>query len=122
MGKAPSSIFDGGDLDVSGFAPKNRRILNEVPPDLVRALSEAAQFPSREAIPQRPPRIYRTGRTMQFNARATPVTVEAFYAIADQQGWLVSEVLEQALAPLKRELAGQGRGDSEVGDGAIPGR
>ena len=110
MGKAPSSIFDGGDLDVSGFAPKNGQRLNEVSPDLVRAVSEAAQFPSREAIPRRPPRIYRTGRTMQFNARATPETVEAFYAIADKQGWLVSEALEHALAALKRELAGQGRG------------
>jgi hypothetical protein len=109
MGKTPSSIF-GGDLDVSEFAPKNGQRLNEVSPDLVRAVSEAARFPSREAIPRRPPRIYRTGRTMQFNARATPETVEAFYAIADQQGWMVSEALEQALAALKRELAGQGRG------------
>jgi hypothetical protein len=105
MGKTPSSIFDGGDLDVSGFAPKNVQRLNEMSPDLVRAVSEAAQFPSREAIPRRPRRIYRTGRTAQFNARATPETVEAFYAIADQQGWLVSEALEQALAALKRELA-----------------
>jgi cellulose biosynthesis protein BcsQ len=31
-------------------------------------------------------------------------------AIADQQGWLVSEALKHALAALKRELAGQGRG------------
>ena len=41
-----------------------------------------------------PPRIHRTGRTMQFNARTTPQTVEALYAIADQQGWLVGETLE----------------------------
>jgi hypothetical protein len=37
---------------------------------------------------RRPPRIHRTGRTMQFNARTTPQTVEALYAIADRQGWL----------------------------------
>ena len=96
MGKTPSSIFDDGDLDVSGFALKNVERLNEMSPDLVRAVSEAAQFPSREAIPRRPRRIYRTGRTMQFNARATPQTVETFYAIADQQRWMVSEVLEHA--------------------------
>ena len=35
---------------------------------------------------------------MQFNARATPQTVEALHAIADQQGWLVGETLERALA------------------------
>jgi hypothetical protein len=110
MSKTPSSIFDDGDIDVSGFAPKNGQRPNEMSPDLVRAVSEAARFSSREAIPRRAPRIYRTGRTMQFNARATPETVEAFYAIADQQGWLVGETLEHALAALKRELAGQGRG------------
>jgi hypothetical protein len=107
--KTPSSIFDGGGLDVSGFAPKAVPS-NEMSADLVRAVSEAARFKSREPIPRRPPRIYRTGRTMQFNARATPETVEAFYAIADEQGWLVSVALEQALAALKRELAGQGGG------------
>ena len=30
------------------------------------------------------------------------------YAIADQQGWLVGETLEHALAALQRELEGQG--------------
>jgi hypothetical protein len=119
MGKAASSIFDGDDLDVSGFAPKIVERLNEMSPDVVRAVSEAAQFPSREAIPRRPRRIYRTGRTMQFNARATPETVEAFYAIADQQGWMVSEALEHALAALKRELAGAGQGVKRSGDAAI---
>jgi len=119
MGKAPSSIFDGADLDVSGFAPKNVHTLNEMSPDLVRVVSEAARFPSREAIPRRPRRIYRTGRTMQFNARATPETVEAFYAIADQQGWLISQALEHALAALKRELAGAGQGIVRSGDAAI---
>jgi hypothetical protein len=58
--------------------------------------------------PKRSPRIHRTGRTMQFNARTTPQTIEALYAIADQQGWLVGETLEHALAALQRELAGQG--------------
>jgi hypothetical protein len=108
--KAPSSIFDSGAFDDSEFAPKNIERLNEMSPDIVRIVSEAARFPSREAIPRRPPRIYRTGRIMQSNARATPETVEAFYAIANQQGWMVSEALEHALAALKRELAGQGRG------------
>jgi hypothetical protein len=41
---------------------------------------------------------------MQFNARATPETVEALYAIADRQGWLVGKTLEHALAALQREL------------------
>jgi hypothetical protein len=56
------------------------------------------------------PRRHRTGRTQQFNARTTPETVAGFYEIADQQRWLVGETLEHALAALRRELEGQGKG------------
>jgi hypothetical protein len=110
MTKERASIFADDDaLDLSGFAPKTAPAEpSDVSPDLVRAIAEASRFPSREAKPtaRRPPRIHRTGRTMQFNARTTPQTVEALYAIADQQGWLVGETLEHALAALQRELAG----------------
>jgi hypothetical protein len=98
---------------VSVFAPKADHELNAVPVELVRGIAEASRFPSREAkasspaAVRRPPRIHRTGRTMQFNARTTPETVEALYAIADRQGWLVGETLEHALAALQRELAEQ---------------
>jgi hypothetical protein len=111
MTRERASIFavDEDALDLSGFAPKSGPEPVEVSADLVRAVAEASRFPSREATPKRrPPRIHRTGRTMQFNARTTPQTVEALYAIADQQGWLVGETLEHALAALQRELAGQG--------------
>jgi hypothetical protein len=113
MTKERTSIFAGDNdaLDLSGFAPKSGPEPGKVSADLVRAVAEASRFPSREAkgVPQlarRPPRIHRTGRTMQFNARTTPQTIEALYAIADQQGWLVGETLEHALAALQRELAG----------------
>jgi hypothetical protein len=110
MTRERASIFAGDDaLDLSGFAPKSGPEPGEVPAELVRAIAEASRFPSREARPpRRAPRIHRTGRTMQFNARTTPQTVEALYAIADSQGWLVGETLEHALAALQRELAGQG--------------
>ena len=112
MTRERASIFAGDEaLDLSGFAPKSGREPSDVPAELVRAIAEASRFPSREArasSTRRPPRIHRTGRTMQFNARTTPQTVEALYAIADQQGWLVGETLEHALAALQRELAGQG--------------
>jgi hypothetical protein len=112
MTRERASIFAGDEaLDVSGFAPKAGHDLSVVPAELVRGIAEASRFPSREAkisLPaptRRPPRIHRTGRTMQFNARTTPQTVEALYAIADRQGWLVGETLERALAALQRELA-----------------
>jgi hypothetical protein len=51
---------------------------------------------------------------MQFNARTTPPTVEASYAIADRQGWLVGETLEHTLAALERELAEQGPVEAQL--------
>ena len=109
MTRERASIFAGDDaLDISGFAPKSGPETSEVSAELVRVIAEASRFPSREAKPmRRPTRIHRTGRTMQFNARTTPETVEALYAIADRQEWLVGETLERALAALQRELAGQ---------------
>jgi hypothetical protein len=119
MTRERASIFASDNaLDVSAFAPKPAHELNRASAELVRGIAEASCFPSREAKAsppvnvappaRRPPRIHRTGRTMQFNARAKPQTVEAIYAIADRQGWLVGETLEHALAALMRELAGQG--------------
>jgi hypothetical protein len=113
MTKERASIFaDDAALDVSAFAPKAVHELNAVSAELVRGTAEASRFPSREAKAppiRRPPRIHRTGRTMQFNARTTPQTVEALYAIADRQGWLVGETLEHALAALQRELGQAGQ-------------
>lgn len=129
MGRA--SILDQSDdeidIDLSRFAPKQGPDKDALAPEQVRAIAEASNFPSRDpkprkvaAVPQsapapaappttvaakRLPRRHRTGRTMQFSARTTPETADAFYAIADSQGWLVGETVERALAALKRELA-----------------
>jgi hypothetical protein len=110
MAKDRASIFDSGDtalLDVSSFQPKPAANADAVPVTHLRAIAEASQFPSREppkSGPRRLPRLHRTGRTMQFNCRATRETVEALYTIADRQHWKVSETLEHALAALRREL------------------
>jgi hypothetical protein len=116
MSKQRASVFDtAAELDVSGFAPE---AAPDTGPDrdTIRAVSAQSNFPSREPRParavaqapapttKRQPRRHRTGRTAQFNARTTPETVEAFYAIADRQGWLVGETVERALAALRREL------------------
>jgi hypothetical protein len=111
MSKTRASIFgDAPDpLDLSGFAPKVPQDIKAPPVDAIRAVSEAARFPSREARPAPPPkreqRRHRTGRNVQFNIRARQETIDAFLAIADQQGWVLGEVLEQAVAALERELA-----------------
>jgi hypothetical protein len=121
MASGRASIFEEPEeLDVSGFAPKGPPSIAAPPAAQVRAVSEAAKFPSREAqtrppvpAPKREPRRYRTGRNVQFNMKASQKAVEAFYAISDNQGWVLGETLEHAVAALQRELSSKSRaGDS----------
>jgi len=115
MASKRASIFDEPDeLDVSGFTPRTTPAAAP-PQQAVREISEAAKFSSREPVkrapstapppqPKREQRRYRTGRNVQFNVKASQETVDAFYAISDQQGWVLSETLEQALGALQRAL------------------
>lgn len=113
MTRTRVSIFGDEDdpLDLSGFVPKTAHDIQAPPPDAVRAVSEAARFPSREARPapvpppKREQRRHRTGRNVQFNIRARQETIDSFLAIADREGWVLGEVLEHAVAALERELA-----------------
>ncbi|MCU1326785.1 MAG: stability/partitioning determinant [Bryobacterales bacterium] len=112
MNPSRASIFEMDEIDVSGFAPKSAADAAAPTPDQVRAVAEAANFPSRQPPPlatayvpeKRQPRRHRTGRTAQLNARTTPQTVATVYAIADAHGWLVGETIERALSALQREL------------------
>jgi hypothetical protein len=107
MSARPDLFAEDEDLDLSVFAPKPAAARNTPPADEVRAINEAARFPSRQpaAIPEkRKPRRWRTGRTAQFNCRITPEAFAAFYAIADQQNWTVGATVEQALAALQEKL------------------
>jgi hypothetical protein len=111
MGGKRASVFDDeAELDVSGFAPKEA--IPIAPPEQVRAVSEAAHFQSRElqpeartALPRREPRRHRTGRNIQLNIKARASAIEAFYKIADRQGWVLGETFERAVSALERELA-----------------
>lgn len=107
-----AGVFDtDDDLDISGFAPKPA-MQPTVPPELVRAVSEAAHFQSRDperhgaltASTKREPRRYRTGRNTQLNIKARPEAIEAFYAIADQQGWVLGETFEHAVEALNQKV------------------
>jgi hypothetical protein len=114
MRKGRASVFDDTEdatLDLSTFAPKPA-----APPapaqELVRAVSEASNFPSREQSkpapkPKREPRRYRTGRNVQFNAKASQATVDRFYALCDQTGWVMGYTLERAVEALEKELKKQ---------------
>jgi hypothetical protein len=115
MTEERASIFDLGDdeVDVSAFKPKPRAELVDtaVPVEQVRAVSETAQFRSRDPKPppvppvRREQRRHRTGRNVQLNIKARAEVVEAFYALADRKNWVLGETFERAIEALDRELA-----------------
>ena len=105
-----ASPFEAEDtFDVSGFAPKVASTA-AARPEQVRAVSETANFRSREPQPpvaaRREPRRYRTGRNVQLNIKARSEAIEVFYALADREGWVLGEAFERAVAALGRELGG----------------
>jgi hypothetical protein len=115
-----ASIFDdGGDFDVSAFAPKQSKAKTETSAEAVRAVAEKSEFRSREPAPapkkttaERERRRYTTGRNVQLNIKARSETLDAFYSIADAEKWVLGETLERAVAALQREIGakpGQGK-------------
>ncbi len=107
---ARASIFDDDDIDVSAFTPKKGPDRTAPPAEQVRVVAEAAKFPSRErpkvlpAPAKREQRRYRTGRNVQFNIKASQGTVDAFYALNDQQGWVLGATLEYAVEALRKAI------------------
>jgi hypothetical protein len=100
--------------DLSDFRPRP-----PARPEQVRAVAEEAGFRSREPLPPEPPaqapaipapparreqRRYRTGRNQQLNLKVRAEDAEAFYALADAQGWVLGEAFARAVAALRREL------------------
>jgi len=118
MSQERASIFENEavtDFDVSGFTPKKQETKQKsIPASAVRAVSQAANFPSREAsipiakeqtTPIRETRRHRTGRNVQLNIKVKPETLDAFYKIADSQGWVLGETLEKAVEALNEKLS-----------------
>jgi hypothetical protein len=113
MGKGRASVFEDLEepaIDISAFTA---RVAAPPSPtqEQVKAVSEAANFPSREVAKptgkaKRAPRRYRTGRNVQFNAKASQETIDRFYRICDRNpGWVMGYTLERAVDALERELA-----------------
>jgi len=115
MPKSRASIFEETEtpeLDVSSFAPKVSVDTTAPQQEQVREVSKSARFTSREpAAPKgepkaskRPARRYRTGRNVQLSIKALAETVETFYAITDEQRWVLGYTLQRAVEALQREL------------------
>jgi hypothetical protein len=122
MSKSRVSVFGGSEedgdiatLDVTSFAPKAQPDQHAPPAEKVRAVSEAAKFPSREPSAMKPepktkaakrePRRHRTGRNVQVSIKALAESVDRFYAITDAHpGWVLGYTFQRAIEALEREL------------------
>ena len=77
-----------------------------IPDELVARIAEEQGFPSRQAPkakPRRKPRIHRTGRNVQFNAKVTAETDARIHAGADRLEVPLGEVLKRGMDALERE-------------------
>lgn len=104
-----ASVFSD-DLDLSDFQPKP-----SAPAKQVREVAEKAGFTSREPqhtsepAPEpvrREQRRYRTGRNVQLNLKVRQEDIDAFYALADQEGIVLGEAFARAVAAWKGTLSG----------------
>jgi hypothetical protein len=72
--------------------------------EIARQVARDNDFTSRQAAksqaPHRKPRIHRTGRNRQFNAKATSETIDRFYKAADERKVPLGELMKQALDAL----------------------
>ena len=130
-GRGRASVFgdvEESDIDISGFTPKPVAASQQPTQEQVKAVSEAANFPSRQAPPatkattpkeKRTQRRYRTGRNVQFNAKASQETIDRFYALCDRNpGWVMGYTLERAVEALEREMT-QSKVASQQAPGSI---
>lgn len=75
--------------------------------ETIERIAEENNFPSRQAAkapntPRRKRRVHRTGRNQQFNAKATPETIDRFYKLANEKKVPLGELLRLALEALER--------------------
>jgi hypothetical protein len=95
-----------GNLD--RFKPKGAKADPVDERTSVKAVAERSGFQSREAAPKRKRRGRRSNRTRAFTTKMTPDYHDLVYRIADGEidgrERLVSEVIEQAIDALTREI------------------
>lgn len=113
MGKERADLGFGDELesfDPAEWNPDPAKTANDKPKAKdTQAAAHAAGFSSREPespVKQTPrqQRRHRTGRNIQFNIKVRQKDADAFYAISDEQGWVLGETLEHAIVALRAAL------------------
>ncbi len=109
MAKERVKLIDDDLADVLASLPKGpSKPKNTVSKAEIKKVSEEAKFVSREVPPQpekRKRRLYRTGRNVQFATKLSKETHDSIYDTCEQQGWLVAETIENAMAALQEKIA-----------------
>jgi methylmalonyl-CoA mutase N-terminal domain/subunit len=93
------------DAPVFTTKPRTEKPVEEA---AIARIAEDNRFPSRQAAkPAKPerrkPRIHRTGRNQQFNAKATAETISRVYKQADEMKVTLGEWMQRAADALDRE-------------------
>jgi len=78
---------------------KGHSIRPNIPKEEIRKVAEQTGFTSREGR-----RVHRTGRSEQLNLKVRNIDKIAFYALCDQQGWVLGETFQYAIEALEREI------------------
>jgi methylmalonyl-CoA mutase N-terminal domain/subunit len=86
--------------------------------EAIARIAEQNNFPSRQAArpakaERRKPRIHRTGRNVQFNAKATAETISRVYKQAEEMKVTLGEWMERAANALERAAASGGPDGSQ---------
>jgi hypothetical protein len=77
--------------------------------ETIARIAEQNNFTSRQAtkpppkVERRKPRTHRTGRNVQFNAKATMETINRIYKLADERKVPLGELLKLAVDALEGE-------------------
>ncbi|PUB13724.1 stability/partitioning determinant [Yoonia sediminilitoris] len=91
--------FTTNETDLSGVKPEPARL--DLPRDNIRDSAKTEGF-DRDAKPKL--RRRRTGRNVQINIKTRQETIDAFYMLADENGWGLGEAFEEAVSTLEANI------------------
>ncbi len=100
MNERVSPVADLGEkLESLKPMPRAKARVDE---EIVAAIAEDNDFPSREARrspkpPKRKPRFYKTGRNQNLHVKVTLETHDSFYRLATEKGVVMGELMRLAL-------------------------